>query len=305
LSTLRILLVDDYDPFRRVVRSMLLLRDDVQVVGEASDGLEAVKKAKVLQPDLVLLDIGLPTLNGFQVARRLRDLVPRAKILFLSIESSSDVVQEALSLGPGGYVHKLRVASELLPAIEAVLARKQFVSTDLEFNVGPDAQVPRRHEILFCSDDEVLLDSLSRFIAAALNAGNAAIVWATESHRGSLLPRLHAWGVDIEAATQRGIYISADVTDPPDRVRMLQAIRGLSEAASKAGKERPRVAVCGERAGCLWTEGKTDEAIRLEQLLDELAKSHDIDILCPYPSPHEDDPALKSICAEHSAVSYR
>jgi DNA-binding NarL/FixJ family response regulator len=304
---LRVLVVDDYEPVRRVVRLILQARDDFQIVGEASDGLEAVHKAQELRPDLVLLDIDLPTLNGIQVARRLRDLVPQAKILFVSVEPSSDVVREALNMGGSGYVHKLHVGSELLPAIETVLAGKQFVSSGLKFSEGTKAQAPHRHEILFCSNDEVLLDRLTRFIAAALNAGDAAIVWATESHRDTLFQRLHAWGVDVEAATQRGTYISADVTDPPDPVRMLRAIRGLSEAASKAGKKRPRIAVCGERAGCLWAEGKTDEAIRLEQLLNELAKSNDIDILCLYPSPHEreHDPVLKSLCAEHSAVSFR
>ena len=96
---LRLLVVDDYEPFLRVVRSILQLRNDLQIVDEASDSLEAVQKAKALRPDLVLLDIALPTLNGIQVARRLRDLVPYAKILFVSIESSSDVVREALNMG--------------------------------------------------------------------------------------------------------------------------------------------------------------------------------------------------------------
>jgi DNA-binding NarL/FixJ family response regulator len=269
--------------------------------------LEAVQKAKELQPDLVLLDISLPKLNGIQVARRLRDLVPRAKILFLSVEPSSEVVREAFKLGAMGYVYKLDAQSELLRAIEAVVEGKRFFSSGLEFSEGTDPPAPHRHEILFCSNDEVLLDGLARFIAAALNAGNPAIVWATESHRDSLLQRLHALGVDIDTAIQRGTYISSDASETPDPVRMLDAVRGLSEAAFKTGTKHPRVAVCGERAGRLWAQGKTDVAIRLEQLCNELAKSHDIDILCPYPMPHdqEDDHAFKSICAEHSAVSYR
>jgi DNA-binding NarL/FixJ family response regulator len=304
---LRVLVVDDYEPFRKAVRSILQLRNDLQIVGEASDGLEAVQKAKALRPDLIFLDIDLPTLNGIQVAGRLRDLVPQAKILFVSVESSSDVVREALNMGGSGYVHKLHVGTELLPAIETVLGSKRFVSSGLEFSEGADPPTPHRHEILFCSNDEVLLDSLARFIAAALNDRNAAIVWATESHRESLLQRLHARGVDIDGAIQRETYISLDAAETADPVRMLEVIRGLSEAASKAGKRHPRVAVCGERAGRLWAEGKTDLAIRLEQLCNELAKSHDIDILCPYPMPHgqEDDHAFKSIRAEHSAVSYR
>jgi hypothetical protein len=236
----------------------------------------------------------------------LRDLVPYAKILFVSIESSSDVVREVLNKGGCGYVHKLHVGSELLPAIEMVLEGKRFVSSGLKFSEGTNPSAPHRHEILFCSNDEVLLDGLARFIAAALNASNAAIVWATESHRENLLQKLRARGVDIDGAIQRGTYISLDIAETPDPVRMGNAIRGLSEAASKAGKKHPRVAVCGERAGRLWAEGITDLAIRLEQLCNELAKTHDVDVLCTYPMPHqEDDHAFKSILAEHSAVPYR
>jgi hypothetical protein len=88
---------------------------------------------------------------------------------------------------------------------------------------------------------------------------------------------------------------------------MLEVVQGLRKAASKAGKERPRVAVCGERAGRLWAEGKTDEALRLEQICNELARSQGIDILCAYPLAHgeQDDYTLNTIRAEHSAASSR
>jgi DNA-binding NarL/FixJ family response regulator len=99
-----VLVVDDYEPFRRVVRSILQPRNDLQIVGEAADGLEAVQKAKALRPDLILLDIALPTLNGIQAARRVRDLVPRAKIMFVSVEFDQDVVREAFSAGGLAYI---------------------------------------------------------------------------------------------------------------------------------------------------------------------------------------------------------
>jgi CheY-like chemotaxis protein len=304
---LRVLIVEDHGAFRRLICSALQQRSAFQVIEEVSDGLEAVQKAQELQPDLILLDIGLPKLNGLEAGRRIRKISPDSKILFLSQESSPEVVQEALGLGAQGYVLKARAQSDLLPAIEAVLGGKRFVSKGLEFGDAIDAQAFHRHEILLCSDEAVLLDSLTQFIAAALSAGNAAIVWATESHRGSLLQRLHALGVDIDAAIQRGTYVSSDTAETPDPVRMLETIRGLSQAAAKAGQEYPRVAVCGERAGRLWAEGKTDRAIRLEQILNELAKNTDIDILCPYPMPqgHEDDHAFQSICAEHTTVNFR
>jgi DNA-binding NarL/FixJ family response regulator len=93
-----------------------------------SDGLEAVQKAEELKPDLIVLDIGLPTLNGIEVARQIRRLVPDSKILFLSQESSADVVREALSLGALGYVVKAHAGTELLAAVQAVLQGNQFVS---------------------------------------------------------------------------------------------------------------------------------------------------------------------------------
>ena len=104
--------------------------------------LTELRKAEELQPDLILLDIGLPNLNGLEVAERVGKLVPRAKILFLSQESSPEVVREALSLGAQGYVHKLGVHSHLLPAIEAVLGGERFVSNSIEFSAGTNAQDP-------------------------------------------------------------------------------------------------------------------------------------------------------------------
>ena len=103
---------------------------DLHVAGEASDGLEAVQKAKALKPDLVLLDIGLPKLNGIEVARQIQSRAPRSKILFLSQESSPDVVREALKLGVG-FVVKTDAARELLSAVNAVTVGRQFLSSRL------------------------------------------------------------------------------------------------------------------------------------------------------------------------------
>jgi len=131
------LVVDDFAAIRRFVCSLLEERTQFRVT-EASDGLEAIKKAEELQPDLILLDIGLPNLTGIEVARRICQLVPAARILFVSQESSRSVVQEALSLGTG-YVHKQSLSVDLLPAIEALLAGKRFVSSSLEFREGVSA----------------------------------------------------------------------------------------------------------------------------------------------------------------------
>jgi DNA-binding NarL/FixJ family response regulator len=131
VSPIRILVVDDNEPFRHFVCSMVGKRPELQIVGEASDGLEAVNKSEELQPDLILLDIELPSLNGFEAARQIFKLAPKSKIIFLSQESSTDVVRSALRLGAMGYVAKAKAASDLLGAIEAVVQGKQFIGVGL------------------------------------------------------------------------------------------------------------------------------------------------------------------------------
>jgi DNA-binding NarL/FixJ family response regulator len=131
VSSVRVLVVEDHEPFRQFVCSNLGKRPELQIVGEVSDGLEAVRTAEELQPDLILLDVGLPTLNGIEAARRIRKLSIESKILFVSQESSADVVQEALRLGALGYVAKTHAGIELLAAVEAVSQGRRFVSPGL------------------------------------------------------------------------------------------------------------------------------------------------------------------------------
>jgi DNA-binding NarL/FixJ family response regulator len=127
----RILLGEDFEPWCRFVVSLLQEKPEWRIVGETSDGLEAVQKAKELRPDLILLDIGLPKLNGIEAARQIRQLTPESRIIFVSQESSADVVAEALSFGAQGYVLKIKAGCDLLIAMEAVLEGKQFVSCGL------------------------------------------------------------------------------------------------------------------------------------------------------------------------------
>jgi DNA-binding NarL/FixJ family response regulator len=129
--SIRVLVVEDYKPWLRFISSELQKLSNLQAIGEVSDGLDAVQQAQELQPDLILLDIGLPTINGIEVARRIREVSPASKILFVSESRSPEIAEQALNTGAGGYVLKSDAASELLPAIKAVLQGKQFVSASL------------------------------------------------------------------------------------------------------------------------------------------------------------------------------
>jgi DNA-binding NarL/FixJ family response regulator len=334
-STVRVLVVDDYEPFRRFVCSTLDQSPDLQVIGEASDGLEAVRTAEELKPDLIVLDIGLPSVNGIEVARRIRKLCPECKILFMSQESSVDVAQAAFSLGAMGYVVKAHAGSELLAAMESVCQGRRFVSKGLSGHdrsdtidpqdcghffqqvppppVPDQAKVKHSHEVHFYSDDAAFLLGLAGFVETALEAGNPVIVVATEPHRKGLLETLMARGIDGAAAIEQGLYLSLDVyqalatfmvDDLPDSTRFLKIFGGLLSSTAKG--KHARVAACGEFAPTLWAQGKAEAAIQVEHLTDEIAKTGNVDILCGYvlnsSQRDQESHIYERICAEHSAV---
>jgi DNA-binding NarL/FixJ family response regulator len=130
LAAVHILVAEDSEWFRQFVSLALQARPDWQIICEVSDGLKAVQKAEEFKPDLILLDIGLPKLNGIEAARRIRQVAPGTTILFLTLNRDAEVVRAALNTGEG-YVLKTDAGSELQPAIEAVLEGEQYVSSGL------------------------------------------------------------------------------------------------------------------------------------------------------------------------------
>jgi two-component system response regulator NreC len=305
-----ILVVEDFEPFRSLICSVLGQSPNLRVIGRESDGLEAIHRAAELHPDLILLDIGLPTLNGLQVAKRIQETVPSTKVLFVSQEFSGDVVEAALDSGGLGYVHKSQIHEDLLLAIDEVLAGNQFISSNLrDRNQGETISAPatHHHEIFFHSTDEILLETLQRFIALHVAAGCPIVIAVTERHRESLLRRLREEGAPVSSAIQEGLCIWLDASKAPDSpVLYLDAVRGAVNAASTAAKPRHTLALCGEGAGCLWAEGKVHEALQVERLCNDLAMTHQLDILCAYPSTKSlgeaDKDALETICVEHSGI---
>jgi DNA-binding NarL/FixJ family response regulator len=334
-----ILVVEDFGPIRRFVCSALESRAEFRVIGRAADGLEAIQKAEELQPDVILLDISLPKLNGIAAARQILTRVPKAKIIFLSENTSPGAVEEALRTGASGYLVKSDAGKELLEAVEAVIHGGQFMSRRSEgwifadvtdtrppdsyfrttgLAVTPQEGATARHEVLFYSDEAGFLDGFTDSIAAVLQAGNAVLVVATESHRHDLVSTLQRRGLDIGPAIEQGQYIPLDmadtlgtfmINDMPDPVRFFETVGDLLARTAKAAKgEGIRVAVRGECAPVLWAQGKAAAAVRLERLWHEIARTCGVDILCGYRLIEfhgNDGPDMfQRLCAAHTVVSF-
>ena len=319
---IRVLVVDDFDPWRRFVSSTFQKRKDLQVLLEVSDGPEAVHYGEDLRPDLILLDIGLPTLNGIKAAQRLREVSPTSKILFLSEESSPDVAEAALAAGGAGYVVKSDAARELLAAVKAVSQGKRYISTRLVgqcffATLNDDTSEDfSRHELHVYPSDASFLHGFAKFIASSLNSGEAVVVVATETHRQGLFQKLQTQGFDLDALIRSASYISTDVyetlssfvlRDQPDPSRLDDVVSRLVETASKVptGATR-RVTACGEMAPLLCTQGKLDVALRVEELWDEVSHKYRVNTLCGYLSgslpADKGHPILQKICSLHSTV---
>jgi len=329
--------VDDYAPWRRFVTSVLHILPEAQVIDEASDGLAAIQKAEELQPDLILLDIGLPRLNGIEAGRRIRQLSRHSKVLFISEYSSPDIVKAALQTGAHGYLAKVDSGNELLPAVATVLEDGKFASTSvggqalidglrerdeecsMPGNFASEAdkiEHSRCHEVAFYANDGFFVDGFARFVKAHLKIGHPAVVIGTPQHRAGVLARLRAEAVDVATAIHGGRYLEVDSLDTlskfmsgdvPDESRLMRVATEIIMLAAAAGQGRdPKVVICGELAPLLLEQGNVEAAIRVEHLFDNIVGTHDVDLLCGYLSSTfqsaKNNQAFERVCAEHSAV---
>jgi DNA-binding NarL/FixJ family response regulator len=316
--------VDDHQPWRRFLCSTLQKQPKLQVIGEESDGPQAVRKAEELQPDLIVLDIGLPTMGGIEAARQIRKCFPRSVILFVSGYSTADMAEAALNTGAAGYVVKADVARELLPAVQAVLQGRRFIGSRFEELELAPAAYPEadtrarehRHVVQFYADDEELLNSLSVLFGNTLAAGEVVVAVVTQPHREELENRLIANGIDLVQATTEGRFAILDAVDllssfmdanEPNKERFLAQIGNIIRRIEAAARVKSkRVVAFGEMVSVLWMQEKYDAAIRLEQLWNELSLPQSFYLCCAYPTRGFEgqfggEPYAR-ICAQHSDV---
>ena len=134
--TIRILLVDDHPIVRQGLKTLLEGRTGWEVIGEASDGVEAVEKAKSLHPDVMVLDVTMPNMNGLEACRLIRRQAPQPEILFVTQHDSPQMMREALEVGARGYVVKSNAARDLLAAVEAVSQHRVFTALNSRDSVS-------------------------------------------------------------------------------------------------------------------------------------------------------------------------
>jgi DNA-binding NarL/FixJ family response regulator len=307
----RVLIVDDYDGWRRYLRALIERDSGYAVVAESSDGLDAIQKAALHKPDLILLDITLPRLNGIEAARRILDSDPTSNILFLSQHRGVEIVRAALETGARGYVCKSDAGRRLLWTMSAIL----------ECGAAEPANQACRHEAIFDSDGASVLDEYAEFADAALADGSALMVVIAAERREKFERALLARGVAVNAALQEGTYIPFDpqvllsrfmIDGWPDEQRLNDtATPIIANAARNRQGELRRVVLCGEGAPGLWSAGNRQAAITLERYWDTFAQKHRIDTLCGYSfhEPHqhhlERDGDFRTLCSAHSAVRFR
>jgi DNA-binding NarL/FixJ family response regulator len=321
----RVLVVEDHEWWRRYISSALEQASRWEVVGVVSDGVEAVQKARNLKLDLVLLDVGLPGLDGIHAARQMLAHDPGSRILFVSEQWSLDLAEAALGTGARGYIVKSDADRELLLAMDAVVGGERFISPRLAgrrvttTNDGRFAREIRRHEAGFYADEAALLDDYETFAAAALSAGNTLVIVVTTSRRDALYERLQVRGIDVHRIVKERRCLWSDVPAAMstfmvdgrvDETRFWNAASALiMEAARSSKQDPPRVSACGDGAATLLQEGLAEEAIRLEQLWDDVARTYNVDIFCPYPCHaircDDESPVFRDLRAAHSAVHVR
>lgn len=208
-NLIRILLADDHAVVRQGFRLILSAQADLEVIGEAANGREAVELSLALQPDLVIMDVSMPELNGIEATRRLLEVAPRCRVLALSMHKDSVYVREILRAGASGYLLKEAIDHDLLTAVRAVARGQGYLSPEVSDAVLSDY---RKHvtdpiDLLTSREREVLQmiaeGKTNKDIAVTLNLST----YTVESHRSRIMEKLnlHSAGELVRFAFRNGL----------------------------------------------------------------------------------------------------
>jgi CheY-like chemotaxis protein len=307
------LVVDDHPEMLRRVCALLASRFDV--VAAARDGYEAIELAHRLVPDIVLLDIVMPRLNGFQVAARLQALDSQARVVFMTSHDDEVYVEQAFQAGAWGFVRKTRLAADLVRALDHAHDGRVFLPS---LGTLPTVTESGAHAVQFHSYDGRFIQGVSDFANHALRRGQVVAVVATPAVRAGIAGRLREFGWRAGELGEYGRYHAMDAEeslagimqgDRPDPQRLGASVAALERMRIKAADTRdPRLTLIGEIAVPLLLNGNVQGALEIERLWNGQTRGLPWLGVCCYPMACFDDPTapqqLHEVCAEHGFVSH-
>jgi len=307
----RVLLADDHLPFLEAARRLLAPACDV--VALASDGRRALEMAQDLRPDVVVLDVSMPGLNGLQTLEHLRRNLPDTRVIFCTSHQTDDIVAAALKAGAHGYVLKSRVHVDLISAIEHALADRLFVPSLASLQ----AVAGNRHTLVLHAGNDRFLEDVCRLLHPTLRSGDPVAVVTCDATRVGIARRLEARHINLGLLANRGQYVDQDSALAlshvmhdvrPDQDRLMEMIGEFERLRLSAPNgSRSRLTIVADLTVALWRGGKFEAALALERTWDELTRTLPFSTVCVIPAEcfarsgaglH-----LPTLCDAHSAVT--
>jgi DNA-binding NarL/FixJ family response regulator len=298
METVRILLADDHAAVRRGLRSLLESQPQWKVCGEARTGREAVEQARLLKPDLVLLDVTMPELNGLEAARQILDQSPRTHVLLSSMHQSDELTDEARRSGAEGVVLKSD-ARELTAAIQSLF---RAVAIHL---AGADVR-DTRHVAAFFSSDEERYRILGPFIAEGLMRGEKAFHIIDGGHHDAYVHSLESAGIDVDRAAAQGqieiahwdkMYLEGGHFEQQAMLNHFQQL-----FTGRAAEGSPRTRAIGYMEWALVPPPSVGELVEYESRLNEFLPNFDDVVVCAYDLAKFDGKVIVDVMRAHPAV---
>lgn len=310
----KVLLVDDHPSLLTSVSRLLAF--DFEVVGAAGDGRQALDASEQVDPDVIVLDVTMPGLDGFETARELKRRGTRAAILYLTMQQSEEFVAEGFRSGGNGYVLKTRLHADLMHAMDHVLAGQAFLPSLNSLLAVRDGRAG--HAAQFYADERTLIDGMGEFLHLALRRGDTVGVIFPEPIRVGLVERLRAHGWNVSDSGRQGRFFALDSetalasilrngnVDPGRVAEVVDDMERLRTATAE-GPDR-RLTVVGQLAIPLLARGDAEGALATERLWNERTRWLPFLTVCPYPMTCFPDrmnaDVFRDTCAEHWGVTY-